>query len=175
MSNLRSGCADNECGFYKNYYRAISTDRGYSWSVGQPVSGIGCVKPNLLRLGSTATSSPLLLTGGRFCTAKTSDLFLWFDGSGRATDWANHSLSYVHNSLWRGDKAYKYDGRINSSAPYLSQSQDYTSLLRISDTDALITYNKYFHPGDAVPGCSGHEVCSSAFAMRVSVERVRPK
>ena len=182
----------NECGIYRDYYQMFSHDFGSTWTVGKPVSGMGCVNPNLLQLrspsGRPSAHSPLLLTGGRWCTGRTSDLFLWLNRDGMAglggnfsngSAWTRLSLSYIHNTLWRrsgGDPAYLFDERINSSRPFLAQSQDYTSLVQLSPTEALVSYNKYFHPSDGFPGCymdgkggQSEEVCASAFVMRVSI------
>ena len=46
---------------YKYYYQVYSTDGGRHWSAPTPITGVGCVRPRLLRL----PSGVLLMTGGR--------------------------------------------------------------------------------------------------------------
>ena len=50
-----------------------------------------------------------------------------------------------------------------------------TTLLQTAPLEFVVSYNKYFHPVDGAPGCThdkpAHGVCSTAFAMKVSVVR----
>jgi hypothetical protein len=174
-----------ECGVYTYYHQVFSTDAGRTWSKAKAVNGTGCVKPRLMMLGEAGAPGPLLLTGGRMCVENVTDLFLWLNSDGLAGSaashlplsdvWRRHSLSYVHNSLWRGDSAYTFDASINNSQ--LFETQGYTTLVRLGPLAALVAYNRYYHPGDGVPGCrtavdgKNHEVCSTAFVMRLTLAR----
>ena len=40
-----------ECGIYRYYYQAYSSDGGQSWSTPRPIHGAGCVRPHLLSFG----------------------------------------------------------------------------------------------------------------------------
>jgi hypothetical protein len=178
--------ARGECGAYRYYHQVFSSDAGHTWSHAKPVNGTGCVKPRMMMLGEPAVPGPLLLTGGRMCVENVTDLFLWLnaDGLGGSASsrlppndmWRRHSLSYVHNSLWRGDTAYTFDADINNSQVF--ETQSYTTLIRLGPLEALVAYNRYHHPGDGVPGCyidgaggQQHEMCSTAFVMRLSLAR----
>ena len=48
-----------------------------------------------------------------------------------------------------------------------------TTLLQTAPLEFVVSYNKYFHPVDGAPGCThdkpANGVCSTAFAMKVSV------
>ena len=48
-----------------------------------------------------------------------------------------------------------------------------TTLLQTTPLEFVVSYNKYFHPVDGAPGCTSdkpaHGVCSTAFAMKISV------
>jgi hypothetical protein len=59
---------------YRYYYQAYSSDSGLSWDKARPIEGAGCARPRLLRL---EPAGPILLSGGRLCMEKTSDMFLW--------------------------------------------------------------------------------------------------
>jgi hypothetical protein len=88
-----------------------------------------------------------------------------------AAAWVKHSLSFHHNRLWGGDSAYKFGAQINNSLVFATQG--YTTVLQTAPLEFLVTYNKYYHPGNGVPGCQ-HDtpaggVCSTAFAMKVAV------
>ena len=120
------------------------------------------------------------------CVENVTDLFLWLnaDGLGGSASsrlppndvWRRHSLSYVHNSLWRGDTAYTFDADINNSQVF--ETQSYTTLIRLGPLEALVAYNRYYHPVDGAPGCQNDkngketaEVCSTAFVMRITLAR----
>ena len=109
-------------------------------------------------------SGPLLLSGGRICNENITGLFLWAnaDGMARAPGtpnanntaavWERISISNVHNTLWAGDSAYRYDEGINASD--LSESQTYTDLLMLDENTALLTYQKFYEPGNGIGGQS---------------------
>ena len=179
-----------ECGAYRYYHKVFSTSSGHTWSKAVAVNGTGCVKPRLMMLGEPAFPGPLLLTGGRMCVENVTDAFLWLNADGLGGSaasrlppndtWRRHSLSYVHNSLWRGDSAYKYNADINNSQVF--ETQSYTTLIRLGPLEALMAYNRYYHPSDGAPGCqtdkNGNEtaeVCSTAFVMRITLARKAAK
>ena len=68
--------------------------------------------------------------------------------------------------------AYRFDDQINNSKVFATQG--YTTLLQTAPLEFSLFYNKYFHPGDGVPGCRNDKpavgVCSTAFAMRITVD-----
>ena len=66
---------------------------------------------------------------------------------------------------------YKFDSSVNDSM--LFETQGYTTLIQTAPHEALVIYNRYYHPGNGVPGCTAEkaEVCSSAFAMRFRAVR----
>eukprot|EP01051_Picozoa_sp_SAG22_P011734 SAG22_NODE_1156_length_5335_cov_2.046600_1_plen_648_part_10 len=190
-----------ECGVYRYYYQSFSTDRGETWSKAEMLPGMGCVKPRLMLIGGSgagaAVDKALLLSGGRLCKENVTDLFVWINGGGMAgfksssrsepsgggaaaggggevasEVWRKHSLSYLHNLLWQGSPVYKYDKSINDSTVFATQG--YTTLLQTSRHSALVAYNRYYHPGNGVPGCyidKGAEVCSTAFVMKVTLKK----
>eukprot|EP01050_Picozoa_sp_SAG11_P012611 SAG11_NODE_1413_length_4981_cov_2.208726_3_plen_170_part_00 len=94
----------------------------------------------------------------------------------RTDTWRRHSLSHVHNKLWTGDSAYMFDADVNNSQVF--ETQGYTTLIRLGPLEALVAYNRCYHPGDGVPGCyidgaggQQHEVCRTAFVMRLTLAR----
>lgn len=62
-----------ECGIYRYYYQAYSSDGGRSWSTPRPITGAGCVRPHLLSFGS---AGGLVLSGGRICVENQTGLYL---------------------------------------------------------------------------------------------------
>ena len=88
----------------------------------------GCVWPRLTTLGSDSAGvgAATLLSGGRICNENMTGLFLWANngmartpGSPNANAesavWSRISVSHVHNTLWKGDRAYLFDAGINAS------------------------------------------------------------
>ena len=118
------------------------------------------------------------------CVANVTDIFVWLSPDGLAGSpasklskddaWKVHSLSYVHNQLWQGDSAYMFDNSINNS--HLFATSGYTTILPLSQSEALIAYNRYYLPGDGVPGCykDKGEVCSTAFVMKLALRKKAP-
>lgn len=174
-----------ECGLYRNYYQSFSSDQAKTWSRPQPMPGMGCVRPHLLSLGSRG----VVVSGGRLCVENTSGLFLWFSQDGMAgqgppvpahdthaagAGWERFSVSYWHNRMWQGSPAYRFDELINASDVF--ETQSYTGLVRVGEGDFLVLYNKYWPPlSDGMAGCNANGAanalgCSTAFAMRVSIE-----
>ena len=66
---------------------------------------------------------------------------------------------------------YKFDSSVDNSK--LSETQRYTTLIQAAPHETIVVYNRYYHPGNGVPGCTAEkaEVCSSAFAMRFRAVR----
>ena len=166
-----------------------------TWTKAQPMTRdrAGCVWPRLLTLRSTAdrgvgsAGAATLLSGGRVCNENITGLFLWVnEGMARApgsananetgTVWQRHSISYIHNALWPGDRAYLYDEGINASD--LFETMTYTGLTHLSNSSALLTYNRFFRPGNGVDGCwpnypelprPPNYPCGAAFSMRIDL------
>ena len=59
---------------YRYYYQSYSNLDGRSWTTARPIEGAGCARPKLLLL---EPAGPLILSGGRICMEKTSDMFIW--------------------------------------------------------------------------------------------------
>jgi hypothetical protein len=76
--------------------------------------------------------------------------------------------------MWQGSPAYRFDELINASDVF--ETQSYTGLVRVGEGDFLVLYNKYWPPlSDGMAGCNANGAanalgCSTAFAMRVSIE-----
>ena len=158
---------DSACrtGSYEYFHSAFSTDFGRSFTRPAPIKGAGCARPRLKRL----VAGPLLLTGGRVCVENHTGLFLWLnrDGMGgkylkdAATStassgsfgssknwstlagWTRHSISAVHNELWRGDPKYLFTASVNDSA--LWETLAYTSILTTGADSAAIFYQKFLN------------------------------
>ena len=151
---------------YANYFRVSSTDVGRHWDRPIEMHGLGCVRPRLLVL----PVGPVLLSGGRQCTAGTKDVILWVNYNGTADgDWEAHSLSNLHNQLWSQSPRWQFSPLINQSrlsAGSISwETQAYTSLLLAGDTEAVVLYNLY------VGGAQGYKgiTDSLGFAMRLQL------
>ena len=96
-----------QCGIYRPYFKAFSTDMGLHWTRAEPIQGTGCARPRLLsfpptsQLPDTAGSSseaPVLISGGRICYANMTGLFIWLNPSGAADgEWERISVSAAHN------------------------------------------------------------------------------
>jgi hypothetical protein len=95
---------------------------------------MGCVWPRL-HLFPTKPAlgvAPLLLAGGRNCAANRSGLSVWLNADGMASarhptsqaspPWTEFSVSYQHNLMWKGDKAYRFDEGINASDLFETQA-----------------------------------------------------
>ena len=63
-------------------------------------------------------------------------------GAGRGVE---HSLSALHNRLWRGSAAFLFDARVNATAGF--ETLSYTSLARTGAGTFAVFYNKFFSPG----------------------------
>ena len=95
-----------ECGIYRYYYQAYSSDGGQSWSTPRPIHGAGCVRPHLLSFGS---AGGLVLSGGRICVENRTGLYIWHnrdgmadrDHTGNGSEWMRYSISYHHNLMWQ--------------------------------------------------------------------------
>ena len=181
----------SEGGSYRYYYESYSSDGGVSWSKARPMTRdrAGSVWPRLAVLGSTGHpgGAAALMSGGRICNENITGLFLWAnDGMARAPGspnadvahavWDRISVSHVHNTLWRGDSAYLFDEGINASD--LFESMTYTSLTPLSNTSVLLTYNRFYHPGNGVDGCwpnypklprPAEYPCGTGFSMRIDL------
>eukprot|EP01052_Picozoa_sp_SAG31_P012137 SAG31_NODE_702_length_12723_cov_4.100206_5_plen_868_part_00 len=175
-----SGEPHSESGTYRYYYESYSTDQARTWTKARPMNTdrVGCVWPRLLTFGTTDKPGPVVLSGGRICVENQSGLFLWAnEGMARAPGTANEksnesvwkriSVSNVHNQLWTGDSAYRFDEGINASD--LFETMTYTALIQLTPTSALLTYNRFYHPGNGVGGCQGSPAypCGSGFSMRI--------
>lgn len=159
------------CGIYREYYQSYSSDFGRTWSSATPIPGTGCARPRLLSLG---VGRPVLMSGGRRCVANETGLYLWVNPSGMPYGaWERYSLSYAHNVGWSKahprDTSYLFDERINASNKF--ESQAYTSLMQIGDSEAYVVYNKYWGPEDGWPGCyPSSQGCSAGFGMRITFD-----
>jgi hypothetical protein len=100
---------------------------------------------------------PLILSGGRNCVENVTDLFMHVNADGlagrtqaqptqqnddgsrpdEAQAWRTHSLSYVHNLLWRGDPLYRFDSKINDSSVFATQG--YTTLIQVTPLIPYLT------------------------------------
>ena len=150
----------NDCasGYYRDYYTAHSADGGASWTFPVALPGVGCVRPKLLHL----PGGPLVLSGGRNCLAGTRDNMLWTSATGAPNDWANHSISFNHNRLWRGDAAFLFGAGVNGTA--LWETISYTSVVRTGAASFAVFYNKCVNVKTFPPWPSAN------FVMQVRVE-----
>ena len=149
---------------YAEYTYVTSTTGGRTWSTPKPVKGAGCVRPRLLQLPH---AGPTLLSGGRLCTERVNDIFLWSlsPGADMSTGWKKHSLSYQHNLLWRGDPTLRYNGSLTNGSDWLGTTMStlaYTSLLPSASGGAVVMYGVRAK----FDGVRGAQV---GFAMPVSV------
>jgi hypothetical protein len=150
----------NDCssGFYRNYYSAESADGGASWSFPAELPGLGCVRPKLLHV----PGGPLVLSGGRNCLANTRDNMLWTSATGAPNAWANHSISYQHNRLWRGGASYLFGASVNGTAQW--ETLSYTSVVRTGPDSFAVFYNKCLNVNTFPPWPSAN------FVMQVLVK-----
>ena len=159
------------CGVYRPYYQAYSGDMGLSWSKATPIAGTGCARPRLLSLG---VGKPMLMSGGRMCWADMTGLFVWVSATGLPySTWERVSLSYAHNTHWKGAASYRFDERINATDMF--ETQAYTSLMQVGDMEAYVVYNLYYEPENGRDGCytannSKLSPCSTGFGMRITVK-----
>jgi len=128
----------NDCssGYYRFYYTATSGDGGMTWTFPVALPGLGCVRPKLLHV----PGGPLVLSGGRNCLANTRDNMLWTSATGAPNGWANYSISFQHNSLWRGDASFLFDASVNGTAQW--ETLSYTSVVRTGPDSFAVFYNK---------------------------------
>ena len=125
---------------YVNYHRSVSSDRGATWSKLTAVDA-GCARPRLLQLGPT-----MLLSGGRHRNENTSDVILWTATDGAGELWQAHSLSAAHNAgILPQDSDLRYDANVNSTTFSPRETNSYTSLVALSDSTALVTYDMILH------------------------------
>jgi len=151
---------DSNCagGSYRSYFRAYSADGGATWTPPAEMPGMGCVRPRLLSM----PGGPLVLSGGRNCVANTKDVTVWACATGAPNDlWAEYSISYQHNRLWRGNASFLFDARVNDTTQW--ETQSYTSLVRTSNSTFLVFYQKWFSPARWPPWPS------ATFAMQVQL------
>ena len=160
---------------YRFFYQSYSSDGGLTWTSPRPISGVGCVRPRLLRLAS----GPLLLTGGRLCPnlvgngtrfpaqscaptaggAKGGN-FVWINTDGMAdahdgrngTEWEAHCVSDHHNNRWEGPPNWRFT---NNTA-----TQSYNSLQMLGPSSAAVFYEHGW--GASLP--------SRQFMMRLDFE-----
>ena len=132
------------------------------------MTGMCCARPRLKRL----PQGPLLLSGGRDCLAKTVDISLWVNNeqdygvsSHKPESWTKHSISYQHNRLWKGDRQFRFDARVNNTNDW--ETLAYTALLVTGPRSGAIVYNHYNSTGDA---SWGQKYPSANFIMRFSFE-----
>ena len=108
-----------------------------------------------------------MLSGGRLCTEKVNDIFLWSlsPGEEMSTGWTKHSLSYQHNLLWAGDSKFRFNGSETNGTDWgggTLSTMSYTALLPRLGGGAMVTYG--MHEID-MQGVAGAQV---GFAMPVS-------
>jgi hypothetical protein len=127
-----------QCGTYRPYYQAFSTDMGVSWTHATPIPGSGCARPRLLSFSPNGPkqlatkklekpekkTAPVLISGGRVCYENITGLFLWLNPTGAPDgDWQRISISAAHNEQWKGLPSFRFTDLINNS--YYSQTQTY--------------------------------------------------
>ena len=129
---------------YVPYHQTISQDGGLTWRHPTPMPhGMGCARPRLLRIGNS-----VLLSGGRMRNLNTSDIILWVnhDVLGHASEWHEYSISYQHNlkiGLHYNNASLAFDSNVNSTTFAPRESNSYTSLVRLSETRTLLTYDMH--------------------------------
>jgi hypothetical protein len=147
----------------KNYHSLFSTDGGTTWTKPTPMRdvtgrGIGTAYPRLLKVGNT-----LLLSGGRLMTEGLIDIELWVnsDGMGKVWDQA-HSISYQHNRNVV-NPLHRLFWQVNTTDS-TNSTTSYTSLVPVSETEAVILYECHMVSGDPMKvGAHG------AFSMKITV------
>lgn len=141
---------DSAClnGGYRSYFVAYSADGGATWTLPAELPGLGCVRPRLLRMGG---GGPMVLSGGRNCVAGTKDITLWTAATvAPASTWAQYSITYQHNALWRGNASFLFDARVNDTA--LWETLSYTSIVPATSPGTFaVFYNKFFTPNTWPP------------------------
>ena len=125
---------------HKPFYRTTSRDWGRTWTKASAMPDTGTARPRLLCLGNT-----VLLSGGRMCGVGGFDGWdarLWTSNdSGRS--WSMNSISYHHNLGVNRylNQSFAYRPGINDSKVWPWGTTSYTSLVRLDDHRALITYD----------------------------------
>jgi hypothetical protein len=78
--------------------------------------------------------------------ARTVDISLWVNSqkdygisSHDPAAWTKHSISYQHNRLWKGDKQFLFDKRVNDTTKW--ETLSYTALLVTGPRSGAIVYN----------------------------------
>ena len=110
-------CAGAVADCSQKYARAVSSDRGSSWSRPSLVPNVGSARPRLLQLGST-----MILGGGRMWNGGdmkdhmnlqngTNDNVLWAATDGEGLEWTPYSISFYHN-LGEPDQGLLVHGRL---------------------------------------------------------------
>lgn len=132
----------------KPYRMATSTDAGFTFSRGRPMTddqgrAIGCARPKLLPLVPDANTqpsdrTPLLLVGGR------PGLFLWLSADG-AQSWQQYNIAAKHNA----HSPLKYcaafvSATLANASEYFSPAPSgaYSSLVQVDASSALVCYNR---------------------------------
>ena len=164
----------NETFKYAPYHISRSFDEGKTWSSPVPIPA-GCARPRLLQMGDI-----LLLSGGRYRFANTSDVILWSTHiSDIATlpphqwTWQEYSLSYHHNlgvERTSTNNIPTFNARVNKSRSpwiYPRETNAYTSLAPLNDSSFLVFYDMQI-PKHTDAGVDAEHARS--FAMEVTIK-----
>ena len=162
-------------GGYMPYFKAYSTDEGMSWSTPAPISNVdppGCARPWMITLGDT-----VLLSGGRQRFSNTTDVSLWASNDS-GYNWIRYSLSGWHNLLVQHDSygglPARFSKHVNSTLSP-RETSSYTSLLRLSNEEAIVLYDHIFYEypdkPPASPSTGKNFNNASIFSMRLRLQQ----
>ena len=92
------------------------------------------MRPRLLQLRG---GGPLLLSGGRYCSGNTTDIFVWAKQAD-SDAFERTSLSYEHNQQWAGDDSYVFDAKYVNGSDFSGKTMQTLACTQFSQPNPFL-------------------------------------